>query len=266
MRVRRAAVYRVRLNLSDEVDAGFQCGRALFPFRRADLAVVRGDELGRLDLAQQFVGVAADGVVLNFGQLYLALGIDDEGAAIGLPFLFVEHTECAGKGAGVVSQHGILDFLDGKSNSEVIEIEDNSCENIKITFKIGSNYRTVELYDINRLSVVEDIPDSIFNNGKYDEKVLILSSDTFANPEDEGVTGAPGRRILTFSVVGPGRSGIRLGYKRPWERNSRPARVFQLLVFATGESPAPILEEEKVVTPRVGSKGQIVPERKGVFD
>ena len=67
----------------------------------------------------------------------------------------------------------ILDFLDGKSNSEVIEIEDNSCENIKITFKIGSNYRTVELYDINRLSVVEDIPDSIFNNGKYDEKVLI---------------------------------------------------------------------------------------------
>lgn len=100
----------------------------------------------------------------------------------------------------------------------------------------------------------------------YDEKVLILSSDTFANPEDEGVTGAPGRRILTFSVVGPGRSGIRLGYKRPWERNSRPARVFQLLVFATGESPAPILEEEKVVTPRVGSKGQIVPERKGVFD
>ena len=100
----------------------------------------------------------------------------------------------------------------------------------------------------------------------YDEKVLILSSDTFTNPEAEGVTGAPGRRILTFSVVGPGRSGIRLGYKRPWERNSRPDRVFQLLVFATGEPPAPLWEEEKTSTPRIGSKGQVVPERKGVFD
>ena len=99
----------------------------------------------------------------------------------------------------------------------------------------------------------------------YDEKVLILSSDTFANPEAEGVTGAPGRRILTFSVVGPGRSGIRLGYKRPWERNTRPSRVFQLLVFATGEPPAPLWEEEKTSTPRIGSKGQVVPERKGVF-
>ena len=64
-------------------------------------------------------------------------------------------------------------MLDGKSNSEVIEIEDSPCENVKITFKVGSNYRTVELSDINRLSVVEDIPDSIFNNGKYDGKVLI---------------------------------------------------------------------------------------------
>ena len=100
----------------------------------------------------------------------------------------------------------------------------------------------------------------------YDEDVLILSSDQFANPEDQELAGAPGKRILTFSVVGPGKSGIRLEYKRPWERNARPERVFQLLVFATGEAPRPLSSEEDTATPRVGAKGQIVPEKKGVFD
>ena len=100
----------------------------------------------------------------------------------------------------------------------------------------------------------------------YDENVVILSSDVFSNPEETGLAGTPGRRILTFSVVGPGKSGIRLEYKRPWERNARPERVFQLLLFATGEAPRPFSEEEKIITPRVNSKGQIVPEKKGVFD
>ena len=100
----------------------------------------------------------------------------------------------------------------------------------------------------------------------YDEDVLVLSSDRFANPEEKELVGAPGRRILTFSIVGPGKSGIRLEYKRPWERNARPARVFQLLLFATGEAPKSVWTEEKVVTPRVDSKGRIVPEKKGVFD
>ena len=75
-----------------------------------------------------------------------------------------------------------------------------------------------------------------------------------------------GRRNLTFEIVGPGKSGIRLEYKRPWERNAQPAKVFQLLVFGTGKAAAPVSAEEEVVTPRVGSKGQIVPPEKGVFD
>ena len=95
---------------------------------------------------------------------------------------------------------------------------------------------------------------------------MILSSDVFSNPEETGLAGTPGRRILTFSVVGPGKSGIRLEYKRPWERNARPERVFQLLLFATGEAPRPFSEEEKIITPRVNSKGQIVPEKKGDGD
>ncbi len=102
--------------------------------------------------------------------------------------------------------------------------------------------------------------------GPYDEEVLILCSDTFSNPTEKDVVGAPGRRNLTFAVVGPGRSGIRLEYKRPWERSAQPEKVFQLLVFATGEAEVPVTEEKEVITPRVGSKGQIVPPEKGVFD
>lgn len=102
--------------------------------------------------------------------------------------------------------------------------------------------------------------------GPYDEKVLILCSDTFSNPTEKDLVGAPGRRNLTFEIVGPGKSGIRLEYKRPWKRNAQPAKVFQLLVFGTGKAAAPVSAEEEVVTPRVGSKGQIVPSEKGVFD
>ena len=58
----------------------------------------------------------------------------------------------------------------------------------------------------------------------YDENVVILSSDVFSNPEETGLAGTPGRRILTFSVVGPGKSGIRLRAKT-WPHGSFTAVV-----------------------------------------
>lgn len=59
-----------------------------------------------------------------------------------------------------------------ESKSEIYEIEDVCYDDIKIQFKLGDNYRTVGLRHIDKFSVVEDIPDSIYKNGKYEEDAL----------------------------------------------------------------------------------------------
>ena len=102
--------------------------------------------------------------------------------------------------------------------------------------------------------------------GPYDEHVAILCGDAYVAPSTQ-LVGAPGQQKLTFEVVGPGRTGIRLAYVRPWERDTPPAKTFQLLVFGTGNAASPLsMEDEAVKTPRIGSKGQVVPEKKGVFE
>lgn len=66
-----------------------------------------------------------------------------------------------------------LNFVENKSDSDVFEINDDIYEDIKVTFKLGSSYRTVGLMDIDKFSVVEDIPQTIYNNGRYNSARLI---------------------------------------------------------------------------------------------
>ena len=56
---------------------------------------------------------------------------------------------------------------------EIIEIDDIDYDDIKVQFKLGDNYRTVGLKNLDKLSIVEDIPETIFNNGRCDEMRLI---------------------------------------------------------------------------------------------
>ena len=65
-----------------------------------------------------------------------------------------------------------LDFLDGKNQDDIFEINDEKYQDIRITFSLSGKSRTVRANDIDRLSVVEEIPDSIFNNGKYSKEHL----------------------------------------------------------------------------------------------
>lgn len=73
-----------------------------------------------------------------------------------------------------------LDFLDGKDQDDIFEINDEKFQDIRITFSISGKSRTVRANDIDRFSVVEEIPDSIFNNGKYSKKRLINHMITVA--------------------------------------------------------------------------------------
>lgn len=73
-----------------------------------------------------------------------------------------------------------LDFLDGKNQDDIFEINDEKFQDIRITFSISGKSRTVRANDIDRFSVVEEIPDSIFNNGKYSKEQLINHMITVA--------------------------------------------------------------------------------------
>ncbi len=73
-----------------------------------------------------------------------------------------------------------LDFLDGKDQDDIFEINDEKFQDIRITFSISGKSRTVRANDIDRFSVVEEIPDSIFNNGKYSKERLINHMITVA--------------------------------------------------------------------------------------
>ena len=73
-----------------------------------------------------------------------------------------------------------LDFLDGKDQDDIFEINDEKFQDIRITFSISGKSRTIRVNDIDRFSVVEEIPDSIFNNGKYSKERLINHMITVA--------------------------------------------------------------------------------------
>ena len=59
------------LDLTDQIDARFQCFATFFPFGGANFARMFGDELGSFYFTKQFVGDTADTVIIDFCQLNL---------------------------------------------------------------------------------------------------------------------------------------------------------------------------------------------------
>lgn len=58
-------------------------------------------------------------------------------------------------------------------DTDLLEFDDTTYEDITLTFKLGKNYRTVRLTEIDRFSVVEDIPEQIVKKGKTDENCIV---------------------------------------------------------------------------------------------
>ena len=95
-----------------------------------------------------------------------------------------------------------------------------------------------------------------FGTPPYDETVMILRGDKYIRPQEE-LCGAPGKRSLTFLAEGSGRTGLRLIYVRPWEKNRPPAQEFNLMVIVKDGTEAK--DEPRM---RRNSKGELVPDRK----
>lgn len=94
-----------------------------------------------------------------------------------------------------------------------------------------------------------------------DMGVLRMTGERYENLPDTppDFTGAPAVKIYTFAVAGPGEAGIKLEYRRPWERGAAPAKTFDILVRATGTATLVDRLDPSGETPRVGSRGQIEP-------
>ncbi len=66
-----------------------------------------------------------------------------------------------------------LNAVDGAKETELLEVDDTMYEDITVTFKLGKKYRTVRLTEIDRFSVVEDIPEHIVKKGKIDGNCIV---------------------------------------------------------------------------------------------
>ena len=99
-----------------------------------------------------------------------------------------------------------------------------------------------------------------FGSPLYDETVMILRGDQYVQPNEQ-LCGASGKRSLTFVAEGSGRTGLRLIYVRPWERNRLPAKEFNLMVVVKDGTES---DQERNRKPRMrrNSKGELVPDRK----
>ena len=67
----------------------------------------------------------------------------------------------------------LLVFFDKMDNSGVYEINGEEFDDIKVQFKLGDRVRTAGLRNIDRFSVVEDFPETVFNNGLYNRTNLL---------------------------------------------------------------------------------------------
>ena len=92
----------------------------------------------------------------------------------------------------------------------------------------------------------------------YDESVMILRGDKYIRP-DEQLCGAAGKRSLTFLAEGSGRTGVKLVYRRPWEKSQPPAKEFNVMVIVKDGTES---EQKRGPAMRRNSKGELVPDRK----
>ena len=66
----------------------------------------------------------------------------------------------------------MLGWFDRADKTGICEIPSADYDDISVTFKIGNHPRTVRLKNIDRMSIVEDIPETIFEEGDYREKLI----------------------------------------------------------------------------------------------
>ncbi len=67
----------------------------------------------------------------------------------------------------------MISWFDTADQTGICEIPDNEhFDDIAVTFKINKHPRTVRLRNIEKMSIVEDVPQDIFNHGNWEKQLL----------------------------------------------------------------------------------------------
>lgn len=66
----------------------------------------------------------------------------------------------------------LLEFLDGKNQNDIFEVKDEKVDDIKLTFSHNGKTKTVRINDIDKFSMVEDLPSYIYNGNNVDVEKL----------------------------------------------------------------------------------------------
>ncbi len=67
----------------------------------------------------------------------------------------------------------LLNYLDGKSDEDIFEINDEVYEDIQFTFSHVGKTRTVRLNNLDKFSMIEDVPDYVFSADRNGGEKLI---------------------------------------------------------------------------------------------
>lgn len=67
----------------------------------------------------------------------------------------------------------LLEHLDGTSDDDIFEVNNEVYEDIKLTFSHAGRTKTVRLNDVDRFSMIEDVPDYIYNGNNIDREKLV---------------------------------------------------------------------------------------------
>ncbi len=135
--------------------------------------------------------------------------------------------------------------LDAGNNGETIEVKTGDT----ISLELEGNPSTGYLWTF---------------GAPLDESLIIQTGESIAktDPSSKRV-GAPVKQYKNFKAIAPGRTGIKLDYRRPWERGVKPVKTFEVLIVISGETLEPPQESDE--TPRIGSDGKPAKEPEGAL-
>ena len=131
-----------------------------------------------------------------------------------------------------------------------------------LTIRDAGNTLNLKTGDTVRI-VLESNPSTGYfwaEDGRPDSDVIRLVSKQFLNTaQGKNLSGAPGLMEFIYKAVGSGETGIRLSYKRPWEKKL-PVSTFQLRIVIKPETSfLDRLDRSKEPLKRVDSKGRVAP-------
>lgn len=67
----------------------------------------------------------------------------------------------------------LLRYVEGKSDEDIFEINDELYDDIKLNFSHAGRNKTVRLNDIDHFSLIEDVPDSVYRGADVDREKLV---------------------------------------------------------------------------------------------